>query len=81
MPQGYLRYGDVVELYVYTAPSPPGYDQGLQVVGLSSEKVFPIAGNGPWLVTGTIDPQIGVPRSCLVAVQATHAFMGAGNAY
>jgi len=79
---GYLRSGDVVELYAYTAPVPSASNQTFQVVKLASEKPFPMGtGGGTWEVSGTIDSQIGVPQRCLVAVQATHAGMGAGNAY
>lgn len=43
--QVYPRYGDVVRLYVYTAPL-SGYPQGVQLATLSSEKP-PATAPGP----------------------------------
>jgi hypothetical protein len=80
VPEGYVRYGDVVELYAYTAPQPDESDQTFQVVDLGSENPFRMAGKEPWTATGSIDTVVGVPQRCFVAVQATHAFMAAGNA-
>jgi hypothetical protein len=81
VPEVYRRYGDVVELYAYTAPVAASYNQRFQVLDLSNEKPFPISDNGPWAVTARVDSEIGTPRRCLVAVQSTHALMTAGNAY
>jgi hypothetical protein len=78
-PEGYVRYGDVVELYAYTVPATAG-GQATQVAELEMEKPFSMAGSGPWKVTAPVDAQLGTPDQCLVAVQSTHAFMGAGNA-
>lgn len=80
VPEVYVRYGDVVELYAYTAPTPANGEQRLQVVELASERPFVMAGRGPWRVTGPVEAQVGLPRNCLVAVQSTHAFMPAGDA-
>jgi hypothetical protein len=77
VPETYIRYGDVVELYVYTAAS---QGQAIQLANLSAEKPYPIAGQGPWKVTVPVLTQFATPTNCLVAVQSTHAFMGAGNA-
>jgi len=71
-PYVYGRYGDTVELYVFTAPvadyPPPGI-----VLGLSSVANSPaIGGSGNWEVTATVDTSLGVPASCVVAAQPTH---------
>ncbi len=73
------RSGDVVELYAYTAPVDGG--QTYQVIDLASEHPFALGGgSGSWSVTGLVDTQVGVPADCFVAIQSTHAFMGAGSA-
>ena len=77
--ESYVRYGDVVELYAYTASMPPAPTQKFQVVELASEHTF-IMGGDSWTVSGHVDFRVGVPAQCLVAVQSTHAFMTAGNA-
>lgn len=70
-PNVYNRYGDIVELYVFTAPM-SGYPQGI-VVGLSSAGGSPpIGGNGTWKVTASIDHSLGQAVSCVVAAQPTH---------
>lgn len=74
VPEDYERYGDVVELYVYTA-------EAIQLADLSAEKPYPIGGKGPWHVTVPVETQFGTPTHCLVAVQSTHAFMGAPNVF
>jgi hypothetical protein len=69
---GYSRYGDVVELYVFTAPMPQYPPPGI-VMGFSSVSTSPaIGGYGSWKVTASIDPSIGQPASCVVAAQPTH---------
>lgn len=78
VPEDYERYGDVVELYVYTAVS---QGQAIQLADLSAEKPYPIGGKGPWKVTVPVETQFGTPTHCLVAVQSTHAFMGAPNVF
>jgi len=78
VPEVYIRWGDVVELYAYTAGQ-QGF-LGLQVANLAAEKPYPIGGLGPWRVTVPVAITVSSPISCLVAVQSTHAFMGAGNA-
>jgi hypothetical protein len=78
--EGFIRYGDVVELYAYTAPSAANANQALQVIDLASESPYPIAGSGPWHASGPVDAQVGTPVTCDVAVQSTHAFMAAGDA-
>ena len=79
--QGYLRVGDVVELYVYTEPM-SGYPQGLQLGMLSSERPAVVAGTGgSWTTTVALNITLGTPAVCAVTVQATHQFEGASNAY
>ena len=77
--EGYRRAGDVVELYVYTAPL-AGYSDGIQQGLLSAEKPPPL-GTGPWAVTVPIDPTLGTPDRCAVAIQPTHQFENAPSAY
>jgi hypothetical protein len=67
-PNVYNRYGDVVELYAYTGPS----DRG-QVAELNSERRPPIGGYGTWHVSASINASIGIPSTCVVAAQPTHA--------
>lgn len=81
--QFYLRVGDVVELYVYSAPI-AGYPSGIQLAVLSEEVPPHIPGGqgGSWLVKVPIDLTLGYhPERCGVTVQATHQFEGSGNAY
>jgi len=79
-PELYARVGAVVELYVYTG-APTGNGQGVQIAELNGgEQPSPIYKDGnSWTVTATVDPTNGTPATCVVAVQATHDFMGAGN--
>lgn len=80
VPETYVRFGDVVELYAYDAPSMENHGQQSQVADLGLEKPFAMQGNGPWTVSVPADPAHLTPNQCLVAVQSTHAFMAAGNA-
>jgi hypothetical protein len=75
-----VRVGDVVELYVYSGPGATS-PNGTQLADLGSERPVPVDGTGAWRVTVPLDPELGqAAAQCLVAVQSTHAFMGAGNA-
>jgi hypothetical protein len=80
--QGYLRLGDVVELYVYTAPS-SGYPDGYQLGYLSQEKAPYLEGGsgGTWTVTVPLDTTLGTAARCAVTVQATHQIEDAPSAY
>jgi hypothetical protein len=71
-PNVYNRYGDVVELYVYTAPV-DGYPDGNQVADLGAEDRPSIGGFGTWQVTAPVDLSGGAPARCVVAAQPTHA--------
>jgi len=79
LPDGYLRFGDVVELYAYTTTGGPA--TGVQVLDLTSETTGNLfSGSNSWTVSAPVasgDPQ---PQSCFVAIQSTHAFMGAPSA-
>jgi len=78
--ESYVRAGDVVELYVYSSPGATD-PNGTQLADLGSEHPVPVGRTGPWQVSVPLDPELGLlPTECRVAVQSTHAFMGAGNA-
>jgi hypothetical protein len=87
LPEDFTRVGDVVELYAYSVPLsnhvgrlPDQLGTGEQVVDLASETPYPMQGSGPWSVSGPVDSDLPAPQECVVAVQSTHAFMGAGDA-
>jgi hypothetical protein len=72
VPNVYNRYGDIIALYVFAAPS-PGYPRGVQM-GASSASAAPQVGiQAPWQVSASFDPSIGTPATCVVAAQPTHA--------
>lgn len=79
-PEVYRRYGDVVDLYVFSAAA-PGYPQGIQLAAPFSAGAPPIGGIGSWTVTVPIEPSLGRPVRCLIAAQPTHDFEGAPSAY
>jgi hypothetical protein len=68
--EAYFRYGDIIVLYLFTAPS-AGFPQGAQLA-VSSLDQSPAVGDGSWQVSTTFDPSIGAPARCLVAAQPTH---------
>ncbi len=71
VPDVYDRYGDIIVLYVLTAPS-PGYPEGMQL-GVSDVNESPVLGSqAPWHVSLSISPSVGVPAQCVVAAQPTH---------
>jgi hypothetical protein len=71
VPNLYDRYGDIVVLYVLSAPS-PGYADGMQL-GVSDASESPVLGGGAsWQVSLSISPSVGVPARCIVAAQPTH---------
>jgi hypothetical protein len=69
-PNVYNRYGDIVELYIFGAPS-SGYPEGTQL-GASPVNSSPVIGSGTWQVSTTVDLSTGQPVSCVVAAQPTH---------
>jgi hypothetical protein len=79
-PEIYARSGDVIDLYVFTAPQ-PGYPDGIQLATPSTPQSPRIAGRGAWRVTVPLDPSLGMPSRCVVAAQPTHDFQGAPSAY
>jgi hypothetical protein len=81
VPESYIRLGAAVELYVYTISSTNPTPSGTQLGELASEKAFVIPDSGgSWQVSVLIGIEQGAPTECRVAIQQTHAFMGAGNA-
>jgi hypothetical protein len=71
VPNVYDRYGDIIVLYVLTAPS-AGYPDGMQL-GASDVSESPVLGSrAPWQVSLSISPSVGVPAECIVAAQPTH---------
>jgi hypothetical protein len=70
-PNLYNRYGDIVELYVFGAPS-SGYPQGPQLASSSATSSPPIGGYGSWQVSTNVDLGVGQPEKCVVAAQPTH---------
>ena len=79
-PQVYPRYGDVIDLYAYTAPQ-PGYPDGIQLATPSTPQSPRIGGTGSWSVTVPVDRSLGTPARCVLAAQPTHDFLGAPSAY
>jgi hypothetical protein len=80
LPEVYHRYGDLVELYAYTTNSdPPTGVNDVQVLALESEKPG-IIDSSAWTASAPVATGFPQPVRCFVALQSTHAFMGAGNA-
>lgn len=66
----YTRYGDIIVVYLFTAPS-SGFTQGAQLAVSSLNQTTPV-GDGNWQVSATFDPSAGQPARCSVAAQPTH---------
>lgn len=79
VPEVYIRVGDVVELYVYTAGTSDN-PQGTQLANLNGGEKPAVVTGTKWQTAATVDKSLGRPYTCVVAVQATHAFQGAGSA-
>ena len=85
VPESFIRIGDMVELYVYTNGR-GAYPGGTQLATLNAERPYPMSRPSPWNVSVPLDqtltntPTAGPPVRCVVTVQPTHAFMGAGEA-
>jgi hypothetical protein len=71
VPNVYDRYGDVIVLYVRTAPS-PGYPQGSQLAVSDVRESPTVGSSAAWHVSLSISPSAGVPARCIVAAQPTH---------
>jgi hypothetical protein len=67
--ESYVRYGDIIVLYLFTAPS-SGYPEGAQLAVSSVNQSSVVGPN--WQVSTTFDPTIGQPARCSVAAQPTH---------
>jgi len=73
----YARYGDVIDLYVFSRPT-AGYPEGIQLASAPFTRHSPfIGGTGPWTVTVPLDSTLGQPARCMVAAQPTMDFQGA----
>jgi hypothetical protein len=73
----YARYGDVIDLYVFSRPT-TGYPEGIQLADEPFTRHSPfIGGKGPWTVTVPLDSTLGQPARCIVAAQPTMDFQGA----
>jgi hypothetical protein len=70
----YNRYGDVVELYVFTG-TPKTNPTTTQLAQLPNPSEPPLS-TGSWQVSAPIVAPPSQPLFCLVAVQSTHAFIG-----
>lgn len=80
LPEGYSRYGDVVLLYVFA--SPRWGETQIADIGSEHPFVMSFTASASWTVTARLAKGMGAgpPTGCAVAIQSTHAFMGAGNA-
>jgi hypothetical protein len=71
VPDLFNRYGDIIVLYVRTAPS-AGEPEGIPL-GVSDASQSPAVGSAaPWRVSLSITPSVGTPAQCVVAAQPTH---------
>jgi len=73
--QTYSRYGDVVQLYVFTG-TPKTAPTTMQLAELPNPSQPPLS-TGSWQVSAPIAAAAGQRLFCLVTVQSTHAFIGA----
>jgi hypothetical protein len=81
VPAVYQRYGDVIDLYVFTA-AVDGYQLGIQLAEPFTRNAPFIGGIGArWTVTVPVFTSLGRPARCMVAAQPTMDFEGAPSAY
>jgi hypothetical protein len=81
VPAVYQRYGDVIDLYVFTG-SVSGYQHGIQLAEPFTRTAPFIGGIGArWTVTVPVFTSLGRPARCMVAAQPTMDFEGAPSAY
>jgi hypothetical protein len=71
----YNRFGDIVVLYVFTAPT-SGFPQGITLAA-SSARTSPPMTSGTWRVSTSVSLIFGPPERCVVAAQPTHDWIGA----
>ena len=81
VPAVYQRYGDVIDLYVFTRPM-AGLPDGIQLADepFTRQAPFIYGGSRRWTVTVPLDRQLssfGQPARCMVAAQPTMDFQGA----
>jgi len=84
VPAVYQRYGDVIDLYVFTRPL-AGYPDGIQLANLpfTPRAPFIYGLSHRWSVTVPLERQLfafGQPARCMVAAQPTMDFQGAPGA-
>jgi hypothetical protein len=75
VPAVYQRYGDVIDLYVFTRPI-AGYPGGIQLADepFTRHAPFVYSASRRWTVTVPLDRQLfsfGQPARCMVAAQPT----------
>jgi hypothetical protein len=71
VPNLYDRYGDIIVLYVRTAPS-SDYPEGMQLAVSEASESPAVGIQAPWHVSLSYSPSVGVPGQCVVAAQPTH---------
>jgi hypothetical protein len=71
VPNVYDRYGDVIVLYVFAAPS-AGYPEGMQLAASNVDESPVLGSQASWHVSLSISPSAGAPARCVVAAQPTH---------
>jgi hypothetical protein len=81
VPAVYERYGDVIDLYVFTRPA-AGQPDGIQLADepFTRHAPFLYGGSRRWTVTVPLGRQpfsLGQPARCMVAAQPTMDFQGA----
>jgi hypothetical protein len=80
-PAVYQRYGDVIDLYVFSRPV-AGNPDGIQLAAapFTRKAPFVYGGGDRWTVTVPLDKQLfssGQPARCMVAAQPTMDFQEA----
>ncbi len=79
LPEGYSRYGDVVLLYV--SASPRWGETQIADIAIEHPFVISFTASASWTLAARLAKDFGAgpPTGCAIAIQSTHAFMGAGN--
>jgi hypothetical protein len=71
VPNVYDRYGDIIVLYIFAAPS-PGYPEGMQLAASDVSESPVLGSQAPWHVSLSVSMSAGAPARCVVAAQPTH---------
>jgi hypothetical protein len=71
VPNVYDRYGDIIVLYIFAAPS-PGYPEGMQLAASDVSESPVLGSQAPWHISLSVPMSAGAPASCVVAAQPTH---------